>query len=118
MIIYLQKQKGRNMLLEVNDQNFENEVLKSELPVVVDFWAAWCGPCRVLSPTVDKISEEYKGKIKFCKLNVDENAQTAIQYEVMSIPTLVFFKGGQKIDSIRGAVPETIIKPKIETLLK
>ena len=105
------------MVSEVNDQNFENEVLKSDIPVVVDFWAPWCGPCRMITPVTGKLSQEYDGKVKFCKLNVDENHQMAVEYQVMSIPLLLFFKGGQQVDSSLGAVPESMLRPKVEALL-
>jgi thioredoxin 1 len=106
------------MVLEVNDQNFEAEVIKSEKPVVVDFWAPWCGPCRILAPVTEKLAEAYTGKVKFCKINVDENQQTSMKYQVMSIPTLIFFKSGQQKDSSVGAVPENALKPKVEALIK
>ena len=105
------------MVIEVNDQNFESEVLKCGMPVVVDFWAPWCGPCRMLAPVTEKLAEEYPGRVKFCKLNVDENPDMARKYQVMSIPLLLFFKDGKQVDSILGAVPESIIQPKIKVLL-
>lgn len=105
------------MTLEINDRNFEQEVLKSDLPVVVDFWAPWCGPCRMVGPTVDKLSEEYQGRLKFCKLNVDENRDMAAKYQVMSIPLLLFFKDGQLVDQSLGAVPERTLRSKVEELL-
>jgi thioredoxin 1 len=105
------------MVSEVTDQNFEEEVLKSDIPVVVDFWAPWCGPCRMIAPIAEKLSEEFDGRVKFCKLNVDQNNDTAASYRVRSIPLLVFFKGGEKVDESLGAVPEAMIRPKVENLL-
>jgi len=105
------------MVTEITDQNFENEVLKSGTPVVVDFWAPWCGPCHMIAPVTQKLSEEFKGKVKFCKLNVDENRRMAAKYQVMSIPLLLFFNGGQQVDSILGAVPESFLRPRVEALL-
>ena len=105
------------MVIEVTDQDFEQEVLKSDLPVLVDMWAPWCGPCRMLGPVVERLSEEFDGKFKFCKLNVDENPETARAYRVMSIPLVVFFKDGRKVDESLGAVPEDTLKPKAKALL-
>jgi thioredoxin 1 len=105
------------MVVEITDQNFDAEVLKADVPVVVDFWASWCGPCRMIAPVTEKLAQEYEGKVKFCKLNVDENLQMARKYEVMSIPLLLFFKGGKQVDSVLGAVPESVIQPKIKALL-
>ena len=105
------------MVTEVNDQSFENEVLKCDIPVVVDFWAPWCGPCRMIAPVTEKLSEEYADRVKFCKLNVDENPEMSQKYQVMSIPILLFFKDGQQVDRVLGAVPEAMIKPKVESLL-
>ena len=105
------------MVIDVTDKNFEEEVIKSALPVLVDLWAPWCGPCRMVAPIVDKLAEHYDGNFKFCRLNVDENPQTASKYRIMSIPTLMFFKGGEAVDTVIGAVPERFLQPKIDDLL-
>ena len=105
------------MVTELNSTNFDSEVIKSDVPVVVDFWAAWCGPCRMIAPVVEKMAEKYQGKVKFAKINIDDNREIAAKYNVMSIPLLLFFKGGKQVDSSLGAVPENKIKPKVEALL-
>lgn len=105
------------MVTEITDQNFEDEVLKSTLPVLVDLWAPWCGPCRMIAPVVEKLAQKYDQRFKFCRLNVDQNPQTAANYQVMSIPTLIFFKDGKVADRVVGAVPESALEPKIEALL-
>lgn len=93
-------------LQEVTDQNFEEEVLKSNIPVLVDFWAPWCGPCRLVSPVVEEIAKDFQGKLKVVKLNTDDNPQTAVNYHISGIPSLLLFKEGQVADQIVGAVPK------------
>ena len=105
-------------VIEVNDGNFEYQVLKSKIPVVVDFWAPWCGPCRMIAPVTEKLAEEYQGRVKFCKLNVDENRLAAGKYQAMSIPLLLFFKDGKVIEQIVGAVSESAVRLKIEAVLR
>jgi thioredoxin 1 len=105
------------MVVNVTDETFDAEVMQSDLPVLVDLWAPWCGPCRMVGPVVESLAEKYDGKFKFCKVNVDENRQTASSYNVMSIPTLIFFKGGQAVDTVVGAVPESLLQEKIDKLL-
>lgn len=105
------------MVLDITDQNFEQEVIKSKVPVLVDLWAPWCSPCRMIAPVVEKLSTKYQGKVKFCRLNVDENKKTAATYKVMSIPTLIFFKGGKAVETVVGAVPEGVLQSKVDALL-
>ena len=105
------------MVIDVTDQNFEEEVIKSDLPVLVDLWAPWCRPCLMVAPIVERLAEKYNDRFKFCRLNVDENPRTAVKYNVMSIPTLLFFKDGKVADTVIGAVPEQALLPKIEELL-
>ncbi len=105
------------MGIDITDTNFKQEVLEEILPVLVDFWAVWCGPCLRLAPVIEQIAKEYKGKLKVCKLNVDDAPETASSYGIMSIPTLVIFKNGEVVDKIVGVLPkaeiETAIKPHI-----
>ncbi|MDJ0530921.1 MAG: thioredoxin [Xenococcaceae cyanobacterium MO_207.B15] len=101
----------------VTDSSFQAEVLESDVPVLVDFWAPWCGPCRMVAPVVDEISEQYEGQIKVVKLNTDENPQVASQYGIRSIPTLMIFKGGQRVDMVVGAVPKTTLANTLEKYL-
>jgi len=105
------------MGININDANFKQEVLEESLPVLVDFWAVWCGPCLRLAPVIEQIAKEYKGKLKVCKLNVDDAPKTASSYEVMSIPTLAIFKNGKVVKKVVGALPKTelesMIKPHV-----
>jgi len=105
------------MAVNISDNDFDQEVLKSTLPVVVDFWAPWCGPCARIGPIVEKLSDEYKDKLKFCKINVDENHETASSYNVMSIPSLLFFKNGQVVGQSIGAVSESALRSELQKLL-
>jgi len=98
----------------VTDANFKDEVLDSDVPVLVDFWAPWCGPCRMVAPVVDEIADQYLGQIKVVKLNTDENPNVASQYGIRSIPTLMIFKGGQRVDMVVGAVPKTTLANTLE----
>jgi len=116
--IKVSEEKTAAEVVEINDGNFEDEVLKSSSPVVVDFWAPWCGPCRMIAPITEKLAKEYSGQVKFCKLNVDENRLAAQKYMVMSIPLLLFFKGGKVIGQSTGAVPESELRSKVESLLR
>ena len=99
------------------DSNFKNEVLESDLPVLVDFWANWCGPCKMIAPIVEELAGEFKGKIKVGKLDVDTNPQTATYYGVMSIPTLMFFKKGRVVSQVQGALTKAELKQRIEESL-
>ena len=102
---------------QVTDSTFEQEVLKSEVPVLVEFWAPWCGPCRMVAPVVEEIAEQYEGQIKVVKVNTDENPNIASQYGIRSIPTLMIFKGGDKVDMVVGAVPKTTLANTLEKYL-
>ncbi len=103
--------------LVVTDASFEQEVLKSNTPVIVDFWAAWCGPCKMIAPILDEIANEFDGRIKVAKLDVDSNNKTAGRYNIMSIPSLLFFKNGQLVDQIVGAMPKSQLTSRLEKVL-
>jgi thioredoxin 1 len=104
-------------LVTITDDNFEEEVLKSDKPVLIDFWAVWCGPCKMVAPIVEEMAKEYEGRAKIGKLDVDSNQQTSINYGVRSIPTLLIFSGGELKETIIGAVPKTHIVEKLESVI-
>ena len=103
--------------LEITDSNFNEEVLNADLPVLVDFWAEWCGPCKMVSPIVEELSDEYDGKLKVTKLDVDSNPQTAASFGIRGIPTLLMFKDGAAVDQIVGAVPKTTLKERLDQII-
>lgn len=103
--------------IELTDQTFEQEVLQSDKPVLVDFWAEWCGPCRMVSPIVEELAGEYDGKLKVGKVDVDSNPETATKYNIRSIPSLLIFKNGEIVDQITGAVPKAQLKKQVEPQL-
>ncbi|MDP2237787.1 MAG: thioredoxin [Bacteroidales bacterium] len=105
------------MAINVTDAAFDEVVMKSEVPVIVDFWAVWCGPCRMVGPIVEEIGVEYEGKAKVVKLDVDNNPQTAAQFGIRNIPTILFFKNGQVVDKQIGAVPKQVLVNKLEAIL-
>lgn len=105
-------------LPHLKSAEFETEVLKSQTPAVVDFYADWCGPCRMVSPIIEQLSKEYVGKVKFAKVNTDENPDIAMKYGIMSIPTIMIFKNGQVASTVIGAGPASMYKQKIEAVLK
>ncbi len=102
---------------ELTSAEFDGEVLKSETPVLVDFWAPWCGPCRMMAPVVDAVAAKYEGRVKVCKVNVDEAGDIAGKFGIRSIPTLIIFKGGQQADTVVGAVPEAELAQRLDRAL-
>jgi len=106
-----------DQVMQITDDNFEGEVLKSETPALVDFWAAWCGPCRAIGPVVEELAGEYAGKVKVGKLNVDENPKTPGQYGIRAIPTLIVFKAGEVAEQITGAVSKDHLKAALDKAL-
>ena len=103
--------------MEVTDSTFDQEVIKSDTPVLVDFWADWCAPCKMIAPLVEELAEEYDGQVKFAKLDVDSNPQTAMTYGVRGIPTLLIFSDGQPVKQVVGAVPKSVLKKNLDEAL-
>jgi thioredoxin 1 len=106
-----------NDLVILQDATFDKEVLKSDVPVLVDFWAVWCGPCKAIAPAVEELAKQYKGKVKIAKMDVDEHQQVPQQYGIRSIPTLLLFKGGRVVDTIVGAVPKGKLEDSIKKVI-
>lgn len=113
----MNRETTKGKVISVNDGEFETEVLKSNVPVVVDFYADWCGPCYAIAPTIEALSHEFEGKVKFVKVDVDVNQEVASRYEIMSIPTIMMFENGKVEDSIVGAYPADVYKQHLERAL-
>jgi thioredoxin 1 len=105
-----------NNVLDLQEDRFEAEILKAEIPVVVDFWAPWCGPCRMMAPVLEATAEKFAGRVKFAKLNTDENARTAQAYGIMAIPTLMIFRDGREIDRLVGFIPPAELESKLQAV--
>ncbi|HOQ67733.1 MAG TPA: thioredoxin [Candidatus Atribacteria bacterium] len=105
-------------MIELNKDNFKEEVLDSEIPVLVDFWATWCMPCRMMAPIVEDIARSWQGKVKVCKLNTDEAPEIAIEYGIQAIPTLLIFNGGKEVGRIVGYVPKKTVEEKLQSIVK
>ena len=105
------------MVIDISDKDFEQKVIKSSVPVLLDFWAPWCVPCKIVAPIVEKLSNKYDGQLKFYKINIDENPRTPARYRVMSIPSLMLFKNGKAVDTVVGAVPERSLVSRIDGVL-
>jgi thioredoxin 1 len=101
----------------ISDSTFDQEVIKADKPVVVDFWATWCGPCKMIAPILEEVATEYDGKLKVAKIDVDSNTKVASQYQIMSIPTLLFFKNGQLVDQVIGAIPKAQLINRLSKIL-
>ena len=104
-------------MLEVNDESFDSEIMDSDIPAMVDFWAEWCGPCKMVSPVVEELASEYQGKIKIAKMDVDQNRRTPARFGIRNIPTLILFKGGEVAKTIIGAQPKSSIEEELKKLL-
>lgn len=105
------------MAYKFTDNNFEQEAVKASMPVVIDFYADWCGPCKMMSPVIDELAADYEGKVKVGKVNTDENRGVASKYNIMSIPTIILMKDGQVVDTVVGAIPKTVLEQKINSML-